>query len=100
MHRCKHNIVNMISVILLDFSPVLLLCFLVQSAEEKVPVWYIMDEFGSQVQHSDQPSCAVAPFFFIQGQLAYSVIWPLGDLQEGGESRHTITQKVIRRNET
>uniref|UniRef100_A0A8C4GVU7 Tubulin tyrosine ligase-like family, member 12 n=1 Tax=Dicentrarchus labrax TaxID=13489 RepID=A0A8C4GVU7_DICLA len=55
------------------------------SAEEKVPVWYVMDEFGSQVQHSDQPSCGMAPFFYIQGQLAYSVLWPLRDLQEGDE---------------
>nr|XP_046153343.1 tubulin--tyrosine ligase-like protein 12 isoform X1 [Oncorhynchus gorbuscha] len=55
------------------------------SAEEKVPVWYIMDEFGSQVQHSDQPSCCMAPFFYTQGQLAYTVLWPLADLQEGEE---------------
>ncbi|XP_071389140.1 tubulin--tyrosine ligase-like protein 12 [Centroberyx affinis] len=55
------------------------------TAEEKVPVWYIMDEFGSQVQHSDQPSCGIAPFFYLQGQLTYSVLWPLQDLQEGDE---------------
>ncbi|XP_072233313.1 tubulin--tyrosine ligase-like protein 12 [Leuresthes tenuis] len=55
------------------------------SAEEKIPVWYIMDEFGSQVQHSDQPSCGMVPFFFINGQLAYTVLWPLHDLQEGDE---------------
>uniref|UniRef100_A0A3Q1JTD7 Tubulin--tyrosine ligase-like protein 12 SET-like domain-containing protein n=1 Tax=Anabas testudineus TaxID=64144 RepID=A0A3Q1JTD7_ANATE len=55
------------------------------SAEDKVPVWYIMDEFGSQVQHSDQPSCGMAPFFYIQGQLAYTVLWPLRDLEEGVE---------------
>ncbi|XP_034529608.1 tubulin--tyrosine ligase-like protein 12 isoform X1 [Notolabrus celidotus] len=55
------------------------------SAEQKVPVWYIMDEFGSQVQHSDRPTCSLAPFFYIQGQLAYSVLWPLQDLQEGDE---------------
>uniref|UniRef100_A0A7N9AX52 Tubulin tyrosine ligase-like family, member 12 n=1 Tax=Mastacembelus armatus TaxID=205130 RepID=A0A7N9AX52_9TELE len=55
------------------------------SAEEKVPVWYIMDEFGAQVQHSDQPSCGMAPFFYIQGQLAYTVLWPLQDLQRGDE---------------
>ncbi len=78
------------------FTPVLLLCCLVQSAEEKVPVWYVMDEFGSQVQHSDQPSCAMAPFFYIQGQLAYSVLWPLQDLREGGESRHTSTHTTQR----
>ncbi|KAM9328135.1 tubulin--tyrosine ligase-like protein 12 isoform 2-T2 [Pholidichthys leucotaenia] len=55
------------------------------SAEEKVPLWYIMDEFGSQVQHSDQPSCCMAPFFYIQGQLTYTVLWPRQDLQEGDE---------------
>uniref|UniRef100_A0A3Q0R5E6 Tubulin tyrosine ligase-like family, member 12 n=1 Tax=Amphilophus citrinellus TaxID=61819 RepID=A0A3Q0R5E6_AMPCI len=55
------------------------------SAEEKVPMWYIMDEFGSQVQHSDQPTCSMAPFFYIQGQLAYTVLWPLQDLNEGDE---------------
>ncbi|XP_054656155.1 tubulin--tyrosine ligase-like protein 12 isoform X2 [Dunckerocampus dactyliophorus] len=55
------------------------------SAEEKVPVWYIMDEFGSQVQHSDQPSCGMAPFFYAQEQVAYTVLWPVIDLQEGDE---------------
>ncbi|XP_068163377.1 tubulin--tyrosine ligase-like protein 12 [Antennarius striatus] len=55
------------------------------SAEEKVSVWYIMDEFGSQVQHSDQPSCGLAPFYYNEGKLAYSVLWPLRDLQEGDE---------------
>ncbi|XP_041833484.1 tubulin--tyrosine ligase-like protein 12 [Melanotaenia boesemani] len=55
------------------------------SAEEKVPVWYIMDEFGSQVQHSDHPSCCMAPFYYTQDQLAYTVLWPLQDLLEGDE---------------
>ncbi|XP_034021343.1 tubulin--tyrosine ligase-like protein 12 isoform X2 [Thalassophryne amazonica] len=44
-----------------------------------------MDEFGSQVQHSDQPSCAMAPFFDMSGQLAYTLLWPLQDLKEGDE---------------
>ena len=65
------------------------LCVHVQSAEERVPVWYIMDEFGSQVQHSDQPSCGMAPFFYTHGQVAYTVLWPLQDLQEGGEMGFT-----------
>ncbi|XP_008399781.1 tubulin--tyrosine ligase-like protein 12 [Poecilia reticulata] len=55
------------------------------SAEAKAPVWYIMDEFGSQVQHSDHPSCCMAPFFYMQGQLAYTLLWPLQDLQGGDE---------------
>ncbi|KAJ8245612.1 hypothetical protein GJAV_G00272620 [Gymnothorax javanicus] len=53
--------------------------------EEKVPVWYIMDEFGSQVQHSDQPTCSMAPLFFSPQQMAYSVLWPLQDLDTGEE---------------
>ncbi|TSK13349.1 Tubulin--tyrosine ligase-like protein 12 [Bagarius yarrelli] len=55
------------------------------SAEEKVPVWYIMDEFGSRLQHSSQPSCCMAPFFFAPQQIAYSVLWPLQDLGNGDE---------------
>lgn len=55
-----------------------------KSAEEKVPVWYIMDEFGSRVQHSSQPSCCMAPLFYAPQQIAYSVLWPLQDLESGG----------------
>ncbi|CAL8324020.1 unnamed protein product [Lota lota] len=55
------------------------------TAEEKVPVWYIMDEFGSQVQHADEASCRMAPLYYLQGQLAVSVLWPLQDLDHGDE---------------
>ncbi|KAL4660317.1 tubulin-tyrosine ligase-like protein 12 [Arapaima gigas] len=55
------------------------------SAEEKIPVWYIMDEFGSVVQHSCQPTCCMAPFFFAPQQMAYSILWPLQDLSVGDE---------------
>ncbi|CAL8242562.1 unnamed protein product [Merluccius merluccius] len=55
------------------------------SAEEKVPVWYIMDEFGSQVQHADRASCRMAPLYFLQGRLAFTLLWPLQDLDVGDE---------------
>uniref|UniRef100_A0AAY5EY44 Tubulin--tyrosine ligase-like protein 12 SET-like domain-containing protein n=1 Tax=Electrophorus electricus TaxID=8005 RepID=A0AAY5EY44_ELEEL len=55
------------------------------SAEEKVPVWYIMDEFGSQVLHSSRPSCCMAPLFYAPQQIAYTVLWPLQDLEHGDE---------------
>lgn len=61
-------------------------CALPQTAEEKVPVWYIMDEFGSRIQHADVPSFATAPFFYIPQQVAYTLLWPLRDLDTGGES--------------
>ncbi|XP_068806970.1 tubulin--tyrosine ligase-like protein 12 isoform X1 [Struthio camelus] len=55
------------------------------TAEEKVPVWYIMDEFGSRIQHSDQPSFATAPLFYMPQQIAYTLLWPLRDLETGDE---------------
>lgn len=57
-----------------------------QTAEEKVPVWYVMDEFGSRIQHSDVPSFATAPFFYMPQQMAYTLLWPLRDLDTGGKS--------------
>ncbi|XP_018408938.1 PREDICTED: tubulin--tyrosine ligase-like protein 12 [Nanorana parkeri] len=55
------------------------------SAEEKVPVWYIMDEFGSRIQHSDEPTFVTAPFYYIPHQLAYTILWPLRDISNGEE---------------
>ncbi|XP_036722708.1 tubulin--tyrosine ligase-like protein 12 [Balaenoptera musculus] len=55
------------------------------TAEEKVPVWYIMDEFGSRIQHADVPSFATAPFFYVPQRVAYTLLWPLRDLDTGEE---------------
>ncbi|XP_053575031.1 tubulin--tyrosine ligase-like protein 12 [Bombina bombina] len=55
------------------------------TAEEKVPVWYIMDEFGSRIQHSDEPTFGTAPLFYIPQQIAYTILWPLRDLENGDE---------------
>lgn len=65
-----------------------------QTAEEKVPVWYIMDEFGSRIQHADMPSFATAPFFYMPQQVAYTLLWPLRDLDTGGKSGTHIPQKM------
>lgn len=44
-----------------------------------------MDEFGSRIQHSDQPSFAAAPLFYMPQQIAYTILWPLRDLETGGK---------------
>lgn len=44
-----------------------------------------MDEFGSRIQHSDEPTFATAPLFYMSQQIAYTVLWPLRDLETGGE---------------
>ncbi|XP_075458908.1 tubulin--tyrosine ligase-like protein 12 isoform X2 [Ascaphus truei] len=55
------------------------------TAEEKVPVWYIMDEFGSRIQHSDEPTFGAAPLFYTPQEVAYTILWPLRDLENGEE---------------
>ncbi|XP_063784997.1 tubulin--tyrosine ligase-like protein 12 [Pseudophryne corroboree] len=55
------------------------------SAEEKLPVWYIMDEFGSRIQHSDEATFHMAPFYYLPHQLAYTILWPLRDMSNGEE---------------
>uniref|UniRef100_UPI00398E36F9 tubulin--tyrosine ligase-like protein 12 isoform X1 n=2 Tax=Pristiophorus japonicus TaxID=55135 RepID=UPI00398E36F9 len=55
------------------------------SAEEQVPIWYIMDEFGSRIQHSDEPTFQTAPFFYGPGQVTFTLLWPRGDLDHGEE---------------
>ena len=60
--------------------------------EERVPVWFVLDEFGSSIQHSCWPSFAMVPFYYVPKQDAYSVIWPLRDVAYGGIAsvhRHT-----------
>ena len=52
--------------------------------EERVPVWYVLDEFGSSIQHSSQPSFAMVPFYYVPRQEAFSVIWPVKDIAYGG----------------
>ncbi|XP_056281146.1 tubulin--tyrosine ligase-like protein 12 [Pseudoliparis swirei] len=59
--------------------------------EAREPVWYLLDEFGSGLQHSDRPSCSMAPFLYAPGGPAYSVLWALEDLQEGDEATRDYT---------
>jgi len=55
-----------------------------QGTNEGLPVWYVMDEFGSRIQHSDMPSFKMAPLMYAPQGTAYSIIWPVKDLDQGG----------------
>ncbi|XP_022731024.1 tubulin--tyrosine ligase-like protein 12 [Durio zibethinus] len=57
---------------------------------DETPVWYVMDELGSALQHSDEPNFRVAPFLFMpDGKLAsavsYSILWPTQNVKKGDE---------------
>ncbi|KAI4377813.1 hypothetical protein MLD38_015387 [Melastoma candidum] len=61
--------------------------------EEKIDetsVWYVMDELGSALRHSDEPNFMVAPFLYMpEGKLAsavsYSLLWPIKNVAQGEE---------------
>ncbi|XP_078272630.1 tubulin--tyrosine ligase-like protein 12 [Rhinoraja longicauda] len=55
------------------------------TAEEQVPIWYVMDEFASQIRHSDEPTFRVVPFFYGPAQVAFSLLWPQRNLDHGEE---------------
>lgn len=57
---------------------------------DETSVWYVMDELGSALRHSDEPNFRVAPFLFMpEGNLAsavsFSILWPTQNLQKGDE---------------
>ncbi|KAG6515417.1 hypothetical protein ZIOFF_025829 [Zingiber officinale] len=61
--------------------------------EEKIdetPIWYVIDELGSALRHSDNPNFRVAPFLYVpNGKLAsaisFSLLWPTQDVHYGEE---------------
>ncbi|KFK43033.1 hypothetical protein AALP_AA1G070000 [Arabis alpina] len=61
--------------------------------EEKIDetsLWYVMDELGSALRHSDAPNFKVAPFLFmpsgnLESAVSYSIMWPIKNCQRGDE---------------
>ena len=55
-----------------------------QKDRDYIPLWYIMDEVGSRVNHDDEPNFAFKPFYFLQTDTTFTVVFPLQDLEYGG----------------
>ncbi|CAD8093778.1 unnamed protein product [Paramecium sonneborni] len=51
-------------------------------------VWYLMDELGSSIQHSDTPNVSVVPFLYLPNgkidddAVAYSILFPIKDIHQ------------------
>ncbi|ESO84257.1 hypothetical protein LOTGIDRAFT_205898 [Lottia gigantea] len=54
-------------------------------SEESLPYWYIMDEFGSKIQHSDNPTFKMEPFFFSYQNISFTLLWPIVDSKKGDD---------------
>ncbi|PWA79098.1 tubulin-tyrosine ligase [Artemisia annua] len=61
--------------------------------EEKIDetsIWYVMDELGSALRHSDLPNFRVAPFLYmpdgkLESAVSFTILWPTKDIQSGDE---------------
>ncbi|XP_004537531.1 tubulin--tyrosine ligase-like protein 12 [Ceratitis capitata] len=49
------------------------------SDEERLPIWYVMDEVGSAITHSDDPNFRLVPFLYLNTQTTYSLLFPIRD---------------------
>ncbi|CAH4038070.1 unnamed protein product [Pieris brassicae] len=61
------------------------------SIEDRVPVWYIMDELGSGITHSDNPNFRAVPFIHVPSQITFTILFPTKDIEEGD----TITRNFV-----
>ncbi|CAF1229561.1 unnamed protein product [Adineta ricciae] len=51
------------------------------SAEDREPYWYIRDEFGSAIEHSEQPNVRMAPFLSMMDGQMYTLLWVIDDIE-------------------
>lgn len=53
------------------------------SVEDRVPVWYVLDELGSGITHSDSPNFRTIPFINVPDQMTYTLLFPIQNVEEG-----------------
>jgi len=56
-----------------------------QRDRDYIPLWYIMDEVGSRVHHSDTPNFEFKAFYYMEQDITFTIIFPLQDLENGSK---------------
>ena len=55
------------------------------SVEERMPIWFMMDEVGSSINHSDEPNFRIVPFIYLPEGVIYTLLFPIKDVESGEE---------------
>ena len=53
---------------------------------DETSIWYLLDELGSSLTHSDVPNFALQPFLYSPSEeqsISYSLLWPIRPVSEG-----------------
>lgn len=58
-------------------------------------MWYINDELGSAILHSDEPNFIIVPFIHAPTQLTYSLLYPVMDVEEGNQITRDFIENVV-----
>ncbi|CAJ0580749.1 unnamed protein product, partial [Mesorhabditis spiculigera] len=66
-----------------------------QMTEGETPVWYIIDEFGSFIGHSDVPNFRLIPFYFAPTSEAFSLLFPVAAVMEGDSVRRDYVDTTV-----
>lgn len=53
--------------------------------EDRMPIWYIMDEVGSAINHCDEPNFRAVPFWYVPDGTIYTLLFPIKDVAAGNE---------------
>ena len=60
--------------------------------DDYCPLWFVMDEFGSCIRHSDDPTFAIATIYYVPVGTSFSILWPLRDVEYGGLFQLTLSK--------
>ncbi|XP_017025140.1 tubulin--tyrosine ligase-like protein 12 [Drosophila kikkawai] len=64
--------------------------------EERQPIWYVMDEVGSAVNHSDDPNFRLVPLLYLNTQTTFSVLFPIRDCEAGEQVTRDVVEYVAK----
>lgn len=64
--------------------------------EDSLPLWYVNDELGSAIVHSDEPNFRLIPFIHASEQVTYSLLFPIQNIAEGDQVTRDYAEGVER----